>query len=170
MNCNKSVLLCNACLIKHWIKIEMQLTVCNFSLSLSLSLSFVSNFFCVCRPKQLCPVNHSELHKCSYGNTRWHSWLRQCATSRKVASSIPDSVISIFLWHNPSGCTMEYFPGGKADRCVELKILPLSCADCHEIWEPQPPVTLRACSGLCRDCFKFTFAHVHMSQSIELDL
>jgi len=23
-----------------------------------------------------------------------------------------------------------------------------SCADCHRIWKPQPPGTLRACSGL----------------------
>ena len=38
--------------------------------------------------------------------TRWHSWLRHCATSRKVAGSIPDGVIGIFHWHNPSGCTM----------------------------------------------------------------
>ena len=28
------------------------------------------------------------------------------ATSRKVAGSIPDCVIEIFLWHNPSGRTM----------------------------------------------------------------
>ena len=28
--------------------------------------------------------------------TRWRSWLRHCATSRKVASSIPDGVIVIF--------------------------------------------------------------------------
>ena len=28
--------------------------------------------------------------------TRWHSWLRPCATSRKVAGSIPDGVIGIF--------------------------------------------------------------------------
>jgi len=27
-------------------------------------------------------------------------------TSRKVASSIPDGVIGIFNWHNPSGRTM----------------------------------------------------------------
>jgi hypothetical protein len=25
---------------------------------------------------------------------------------------------------------------GKGGRCVGLTILPLSCADCHEIWEP----------------------------------
>ena len=36
------------------------------------------------------------------GGTRWRSWLRHCATSRKVAGSIPDGVIGIFHWHNPS--------------------------------------------------------------------
>jgi hypothetical protein len=34
------------------------------------------------------------------------SWLRHCATSRKVASSIPDEVIASFSWPNPSSCTM----------------------------------------------------------------
>ena len=34
------------------------------------------------------------------------SWLRHCATSREVASSIPDGVIGVFQWHNPSGRTM----------------------------------------------------------------
>ena len=28
--------------------------------------------------------------------TRWRSWLRHCATIRKVAGSIPDGVIGIF--------------------------------------------------------------------------
>ena len=32
--------------------------------------------------------------------------LRCCATSRKVAGSIPDRVIGIFYSHNPSGRTM----------------------------------------------------------------
>jgi len=40
------------------------------------------------------------------GGTRWRSWLRHCATSRKVASSIPDGVIGFFYWHNPSERTM----------------------------------------------------------------
>jgi hypothetical protein len=32
-------------------------------------------------------------------DTRWHSWLRHCATSRKVAGSIPDGVIHwIFIY------------------------------------------------------------------------
>ena len=37
---------------------------------------------------------------------RWRSWLRHCATSQKVTGSIPDGVIGIFHWHNPSGRTM----------------------------------------------------------------
>jgi hypothetical protein len=32
--------------------------------------------------------------------------LRHCATTRKVAGSIPDGVIGIFHRHNPSGRTM----------------------------------------------------------------
>jgi hypothetical protein len=40
------------------------------------------------------------------------------------------------------------FPGGKGGRCVGLTTLPPSCADCLEIWESQPPGTLRACPGL----------------------
>ena len=49
------------------------------------------------------------LHKSSTAHmldTRWRSWLRHCATSRKVAGSIPDGVTGIFHWHNPSGRTM----------------------------------------------------------------
>ena len=38
--------------------------------------------------------------------------------------------------------------GGKGGRCVGLTTLPPTFADCLEIWEPQPPVTLRACPGL----------------------
>jgi hypothetical protein len=36
----------------------------------------------------------------------WRSRLRLCATSRKAAGLIPDVVIGIFYWHNPSGRTM----------------------------------------------------------------
>ena len=41
-----------------------------------------------------------------FGGTRWRSLLRHCATSRKVASSIPGGVITIFHWQNPSGRNM----------------------------------------------------------------
>jgi hypothetical protein len=69
------------------------------------------------------------------------------AIRRKVASSIPDGVIGIFLRHNTTilcgpGVNsasnrneyQEYFLGSK----------PPSCADCLEIWERQPAGTLRA--------------------------
>jgi hypothetical protein len=34
---------------------------------------------------------------------------------------------------------------GKGGRCVGLTTLPLSYADCLEIWEPQPPGILKGC-------------------------
>jgi hypothetical protein len=37
---------------------------------------------------------------------------------------------------------------GKDGRCVGLTTLPPSCADCLEIWELQPPGTLRVCNGM----------------------
>ena len=42
----------------------------------------------------------------------------------------------------------EYFLGGKGGRFLGLTTLPPSCADCLEIWEPQPTGTLRAYLGL----------------------
>jgi hypothetical protein len=96
-----------------------------------------------------------------FDSTRWRSWLRHCATSRKVAGSIPDCVTGIFHWHNTSGRSMALGltqpltemstrnnSWGKGGWCVGLTTLPPSCADCLEIWEPQPPGTLRACPGL----------------------
>jgi hypothetical protein len=49
----------------------------------------------------------------------------------------------------------EYFlgGGGKGGRRVGLITLPPSWPDCLEIWEPQPPGTLKACPGQYRDCF-----------------
>jgi hypothetical protein len=47
----------------------------------------------------------------------------------------------------------DCFLGGKDGRWVGLTTLPPSCADCHEIWEAEPPGTLRACPGLYTDCF-----------------
>ena len=49
------------------------------------------------------------------------------------------------------------FPGVKGGRCIGLTTLPASCADCLEICEPQPPAIVRACPGLYRDRFTFTF-------------
>jgi hypothetical protein len=36
--------------------------------------------------------------------------------------------------------------GGKGGRCAGLTTLPLSCANCLEIWDPQPSGTLWVCS------------------------
>ena len=44
-------------------------------------------------------------HKASVGGTWWCSWLRHCNSRQKVAGSIPDGVIWIFHWCNPSGFT-----------------------------------------------------------------
>jgi hypothetical protein len=38
--------------------------------------------------------------------TRCRSWLRHCATSRKVAGLIPNKVTGFFNWPNPSSRTM----------------------------------------------------------------
>jgi hypothetical protein len=58
--------------------------------------------------------------------TRYSSWLRHYATSRKVAISIPDEVTGFFSWSNSSSRTMtlgstqpptemckENLPGGR---------------------------------------------------------
>jgi hypothetical protein len=42
----------------------------------------------------------------------------------------------------------EYLLGGSGGRYVGLTILPPSCVDCLEIWEPQPPGTVRVCPDL----------------------
>ena len=89
------------------------------------------------------------------------------ATSRKVVGSIHDYVIRIFHSQNPSGRTLALRAtqpltemstrniswGSEGGGCVGLTILPPSRADCFEIWELQPPGTLRVCPGLYRDCF-----------------
>jgi hypothetical protein len=68
-------------------------------------------------------------------------WLRYCATNQKVAGSIPDGVMEIFIDINPSDRTtalgstqpLTYistgvFRGSKCGRCVRLTTLPPSCA------------------------------------------
>jgi len=68
-------------------------------------------------------------------------WLRCCATSRKVAGSIPDGVIGIFHCDNPSDRTMTLrssqpltemstrsISWGKSGRCLRLTTVPPSWA------------------------------------------
>jgi len=79
--------------------------------------------------------------------------VEHCATNQKVAVSIPDGVLEIFLSHNPScratalGLTQPVTKMSKGGRSVVMT-LPSSCANCLEIWEPHPYGTLRACPGL----------------------
>jgi hypothetical protein len=47
----------------------------------------------LCLPQFACSV--VSLLIVTWG-TRWRSWLRHCATSRKVAGSIPNGVIEFF--------------------------------------------------------------------------
>jgi len=58
------------------------------------------------------------------GGTRWHNLLRHCATIRKVAGSIPDSVTGIFHLHNPSGRTMAL---GLTQPLTEMSTRNISC-------------------------------------------
>jgi len=46
---------------------------------------------------------------------------------------------------------------GKGGRCVWLMTLPLSCADCLEIWKPQTPGTLGACQACNGIALHFNF-------------
>ena len=71
------------------------------------------------------------------------------AASRKVPGSIPGRVTGDFFRsirqvHVPvveSASKNEYqdIPGDKGGRRVGVTTLPLSCAECLEIWEPKPP-------------------------------
>ena len=97
------------------------------------------------------------IHHIHHRGMRWCSCLRHYATSRTVTGSIPDGVIGIFIdiilpatvdSASNRNEYQEYFLGGKGGRCIGVTILPPSRVDCLEIWEPEPPGTLRACPGL----------------------
>jgi hypothetical protein len=91
--------------------------------------------------------------------TNTHIWLRHCATSRKVAGSIPGGVIH-----------KTYCLEDKGDRCIGLTTLTPTCADILEICVPPPPGALRACLGSNRDrstissLFRIKIMEVHYSK------
>jgi len=104
---------------------------------------------------------HEVIYLVKHYKSIWRSWPRHCATSRKVAGSIPDYVIEIFHWHNPSGRTVAL---GSTQPLTEMSTRNISwvvkttraradnlttfMCDCLEIREPQNPGTLTACPGL----------------------
>ena len=83
--------------------------------------------------------------------------MRHCATSRKVAGSIPNGVTGNFHRHNPSGRTMSL---GSTQPLKEMSTRNISWGQrwqmhradnlmtilghCHVIWEPQIPGNFRA--------------------------
>ena len=100
-------------------------------------------------------------------DAQWRTWLRHCAASRKVASSIPGGVTGISHSHNPfrrimalgstkpltEMSTRNISWGGKDGQCVGLTTLSRSCADYLEMWEPELPGTLRVCPDLLQGLF-----------------
>jgi hypothetical protein len=119
-------------------------------------------------PQAITKYSILTLHSYYFGGTR-------CATKREVASSIPDGIIGIFQWLNPSSRTMVLGStqpltemstnniswGDKGGRCVRLTTLPPSCTDyVWNLWEPEPPAALRACPGLYRDRYAFTITAI----------
>jgi len=104
----------------------------------------------------------SEALKVVIGGTWWCNWLRDCATSRRVAGSLLDGVNGIFHSHNPSDHTTALGSTqpltqmsirnisceGKGSWCIGLTTLSDSCADCLVIWEPQLPGNLTTCPGI----------------------
>jgi len=72
-----------------------------------------------------------------YSGPRWLRWLRCCATNRKVAGSIPASVIGFFI-------------DIKSFRCVRLTTLPPYCAvviKSGNLNFLEPCGSLQACNG-----------------------
>ena len=58
-----------------------------------------------------------------WGATSWRVCSRHCATSPKVADSIPDGITGIFHWHYPSGHTMAL---GSTQPLTEISIRNIS--------------------------------------------
>jgi hypothetical protein len=79
--------------------------------------------------------------------TVWRSNVKD--TILKPGYQLIQILLTLMICHAPNRNEyQDYFLVGKRSRCVWLTTLPPSSADCLEIWEPQPPATLRACPGL----------------------
>ena len=72
-----------------------------------------------------CCLQYNPVEWCNYIEdiTLWRSRFRHRATNRKVAGSIPDGVIEMFPWHNPSGRAMAL---GLTQPLTEMSIRNIS--------------------------------------------
>jgi len=50
--------------------------------------------------------------------------------------------------------------GGKGGRCIGLKTLPPSCADCLEMWEPQPSGTVM---GIALPLYIYIYIYIYIT-------
>jgi hypothetical protein len=100
----------------------------------SFSVQILSETFLILRSTERNMTIH--LHKSSFKvGIRWRSWLRHCATSQKVAASIPDGVIGFFRWRNPSGCTMVGFDSASNRNEYQECFLEVKAAGAYG-WQP----------------------------------
>jgi hypothetical protein len=92
------------------------------------------------------------------------------AISRKVAGSMSVSLESFIYIIRPNcgpgvdkACSrnecQEFFVGGRGGRCIGLTTSSPSCAGWLEIWDSQPPGTLRAFPGLLLGLFCLLLVH-----------
>jgi hypothetical protein len=83
-------------------------------------------------------------------DSRWCHWIfqRHIPSDRTMALGSTQPLVKM---------STRDILGGKSGRCVKLTTSPPSCAESHEIWEPEPPGTLWVTPGLLRDCFTFIF-------------
>jgi hypothetical protein len=97
--------------------------------------------------------------------TRYCSWLRHYATSRKVAGSIPDEVTGFFYWPNPSTAlcpwrstqpltemSTKYLPGVRGRLARMANKLTTICEPiAWKMWKPQHLTTLYSSTACYRD-------------------
>ena len=91
-----------------------------------------------------------EIRCLKWGHPRWRCWFRYCVTIRKVTGSIPDGIIEIFHWINPSSYAMALEPNQPlTGMCIRLVSMPdkfttFMCRLSRNLgasnsWKPQVP-------------------------------